>query len=926
MADLIRRNLPAPTRGLVDGINPARADYPLDASPSLNNIRVTGGEWAVRKGNALFSAIVDSGGDPLGDDPTHSLHCLYKGDGTRFYLAARNGGLVYFRPGTDTFWRTAEDGDGWAGATNSGLPLATYQGETFKNEFYFTTGEGRLLRFNFADRKLYYVAMPDPPGAARVPQVGRRVQGVLEGWEDDTDLPPSWVLHGSQIDLIGVDDSDTGPPRAPVGDGRRAQVQWEDSNADGDYTDRSDFDVDVSETNFVGLVAYQDTDDGGTFFSLRGGQGEDDDDIQSIEMLSFENGKRWEVFLLPTGELQRLTYLAFKCEQDAPSPGPHFLYLSKIYLCGNLDGEYRWLWTYYDSTTGRESAPSAAMLKQKALDFTLDASRPNSLKKVALIGLKGQAYGEGTDKIRPYRNGGTLSLDSTGNARWTLLPDADGGADGVTNFSTVLDGAASATDTTIDVEDTRGITANSDADATDNWIVLSLGSDAAREFVQVDSITPGSGNAGTLNLRNALIHDHADGAAVDPAYWDNNPDEAIAGNLQLDTTRTNPPEDVQWAARIGERLWLFLESEVWVSAKPTPDRPYDFEAFNDSDPFTRLDPLAGWSFAIPTNAGGDKIAWGGTFQGIPTVLTRKSLFRINAFSQTDWASASVGGSALVRSSAVTPILKTTGCLNGRTVAEADGVLIWVTEGPRVVMWDGQGPPRVISHQRISATLESLPSGGWENWHAHVWASPEGHRYSLFCVEEGATYAGLRLDYHLEEDLWEVVTAVSGSETTLTYRGAAVQNGPGEIGALVGFRTGSEVLYRFDDPARVTDYVDADNDAVSIPWSWRTKRVTMGEPGLVCLAHEAVLRLEGVGDTAVLTATAGGSDYPEASQGGMELDFTGSGDVERRLRLPRGLRGEWLEVEASGESRHGLAVREVQLVGVPWRFGRTGNAE
>ena len=54
--------VPVPSKGLLDGVDPAAMEYPEEMSPDFENCRVTtGGTWSTRLGSAAWKTLPGAG-------------------------------------------------------------------------------------------------------------------------------------------------------------------------------------------------------------------------------------------------------------------------------------------------------------------------------------------------------------------------------------------------------------------------------------------------------------------------------------------------------------------------------------------------------------------------------------------------------------------------------------------------------------------------------------------------------------------------------------------------------------------------------------------------------------------------------------------------------------------------------------------------
>jgi hypothetical protein len=381
-------------------------------------------------------------------------------------------------------------------------------------------------------------------------------------------------------------------------------------------------------------------------------------------------------------------------------------------------------------------------------------------------------------------------------------------------------------------------------------------------------------------------------------YVDNSSDSSIAGNIFLDVERNDAPSGAAWiSVSPDERLWLaYASGQVCVSNRRTPERLNDHEVFPQNvDPLTRGSLLQGWSFYVGGEAGGDQIVWAGFFQGTYTVLTQKALYQVHAASQAEWGPTTVQKVVDV------------GCLAGETVAEVNGTLIWVTDGPKVIRWDGGGP-RDLSYQRVSTTLQAAPSANWSSWFARAHSDVYGAHYRLWIVPSGGSTPTRRLDWNVVGDAWEPQVHYDSGGTALPWGSALVRNGAGDFKELYAVHPTNGKIYQLE--------TGSTDDGQAIRIRFKTPKKALAALGQL---ETLYLRLAGVSDALTVTPTLGGSEYRQRSgvtdigdpTAAYAVTLSGTGDEEFKKRTDYTLlKGRWLQVQVSGSVSNRPAVREL----------------
>lgn len=687
-----------PLQGLQEGLDPALPDgiYAPTFASDMANIRVAGGKWQTRRGQALFLAVPGSGDIRL-------LAAHYESDGTRIRLAARgdsNAAVLYdYVQGTDSSFNATSGGTGLGGST-----YHKFQGVPLNDAFYFTDRAGPLRKYQetpASGNQVRSVALPTRPSAA--PGVKARTYDFLEVWAgaapfgwteaDDTAFALEDGTSTLESPLGGITallDTKTSPKNQPISD-----------NVSAESIPSNTIAMWVYNTDLPSKVLFQ----YGLVLAT---------DFQASMDMPAKN--QWLPLFINVGALARLNFKRFAVFENADAAD---IYLSRIALPGYLQGLYRWVYTHYDPTTGRESEPSdvsnsGTPLDLSAIGTTGQAATAAAFQKSAALTFTSDSGSDSsTTQIRIYRNGGVpaLTVDGLGRSVWYRVGT-------VTDFSTTVSGAHSAGATALTVASGTGI-ANGD------WLVIEKGTVSKEEYVRV---TAGGGTT-SLTISRGLEYAHSNGVAVQVAFVDNVPNDQVDVSGAIDLERDDPPTGCLFVQRSPDgRLWCFGPGlSVRVSNRATPERPTDYEVFPQNiDPLTRQNPNQGWDFQIHGDPTDESIIWGGFYRGKAHVITQRYIYRIHAASQLDWGPMAVEQVAEC------------GCIAGDTVCEVQGWLYWVAPGPRVVRWNGVNAPQDLSHQRVNERLADAHPDSWGDWHAVSHPTREGPYYRLyFCDEDEA---------------------------------------------------------------------------------------------------------------------------------------------------------------------------------------------
>lgn len=887
-----------PLGGVLDGYDPATLEYPPGFAPVLENIRVSQGVWQTRLGQVLVNTIPGSGNVRLLDN-------LYQSGGLITRLAARGSGaaaqLYALRVGTDAAY-TAATGGGSLGGTSQPY----FQGVTLGDLYYFTDRQNGLFKYNpnpSSGNQVLSVTQPAAPTAA--PGATPRPFALLDDWTN------GW----NDSDATKFADSDDSTNQPAPGGGKTRKLAVLNTGAKGQTITRPTgwtplFAGDVGLGSHA-VAFWLRQDQFKTMLQFQMGLTSPNDYTETLAA-DTENTNTWYPFFLNIGDLATANYIRFLC-LDVSSGGSANVWVSSLYLPGTLEGPYRWVYTYYDSTGQRESAPSPITNSGNALDFSSVgvSFQPNTTRAFTkCCALSFTSSGGAVNKIRVYRNGGVPSLttDANGTSLWLRVAELP---DYSTTFSQTDNAGASL----------LHLTSVPSTLAKGMWLVLEKGVVGKEEYVQITGIS--TGTPGTVNIARGLgavgttQYTHASGAAVQIAFVDNTPNETIQLTQTVDIERGNPPAAAKYVQRSPDgRLWLFNYSGtptgISVSNRATPDRPTDYECFPSTfstppDPETRASLLQGWGFQILGNLAADEaIEWGGFFQGWAIVLTRGALYSVAAQSQAEWGPTSVQR------------LHEVGCLAGAgdTVRELDGWLYWVAPGPRVMRWDGSGEPENLSHRRINVRLQNAPAAQWGQWFAQVQARQDGRYYMVYFVPSGQTQPTQRLDYNIDNEAWEPVVYYDVNANPIALQAAAVQVG----------LTDTNVFLQADTVGNVWQAETGSMDgSAGIKITFATPKIPLFRTHQwwqrfvdTSLVQQIVFRNPSASDTVTLQASTGGGEYPDVSHSySLSLAST-SADVEVKQRLDRDLLGRWCQFTITGTVVNRPAFRTVAFAYIPLR--------
>lgn len=878
---------PVPTRGLLEGIDPAALNYPGDEySPDIENCRFSSDTWQTRLGSVLWKVIPGSG-------PVRFLENLYQSSGAITRLAAQGSGvgaqLYELREGTDVAFQAASGGAGLGGTAQ---PL--FQGVAHQDVMYFTDRAGALRKYrpvSFTPANLHTIPVAQPAAPAAPP----------------TGTPRPYFAHaldwGSWIDsnagtFSDADDTTNNPPPSPGSQTRLLSIL--STAAKGETIT---WPTGVSNINSHTLAFYlrqTPLKAPSSAMQFDFGLGSPTDygiKLRDVSQIDDE----WYPIFLDIADITSANYLRFRV---IVSKSVTQYRVSNIFFPGRLEGQYLWRYTHYDSVNNRESAPSTPINNGQPLDFSAIGKSwdPNTAKafskSCALSFTSDSGVDASTDKMRVYRSGGvpSLTVDENGNDLWLRVAE-------IPDFHTTFSANDAAGSSALDLASTAGL-------VTGMYLVLEPGVVGKEEYVQVTGVAPAFVNislgGGALGLTQ---YSHAIGAVVRIAFIDNVANEQIDLTTPIDVARNDPPTGIQWIAKAGDgRLWVTVGSKVYVSNKPTPDRPNDFEVFPlGVDPLTTRSLTQGWTFELQGGISADEtIQWFGFYNGFPTALTRRGMYVIQASSQSEW-----GPIAVQR-------IHNTGCIAGDTVAECNGFLYWVSDGPRVMRWNGSGEPENISDLKINLRLKAAPQTLWNQWYARAHTTIDGHYYKLWIVPSGQTTPTMRLDYNIERQAWEPVVYRDSGGNPIGFSAAVVRAG----------NVDSPDLYAADGAGNVVQTEVGNLDSgVPITVRLATQKIPLVQSHPYwtrflynSLVHHLLIRLSSVSDMATVQLQTGGSEYLSTTQS-YTIDLSGSGDKEIKVRAHRTLVGRWLQITITGSFSNRPAFRDLTFFYVPWRSGK-----
>ena len=864
MPDEILQDLPItmPLEGLYEGLDPALGNdlYPPTRWPDIENIRVARGLIETRLGMSLYKTLPGSGDVRL-------LADFYTDTPARFRLAARGTGTaaIFYdlEEGVDSSFQTTTGGTGLGGTVEP-----YFQGIIQNNRLYFTDRFGVFRRYEpnpSSGNQVRQIIQPTVPAIA--PVITPRTYRVLDDWPGAD--PFGWT-ESSAADFEVQEDTSTTPP---PGDGKAIRLKINTSSAVG-KTISKNVSAEVIASNTIAFWLRAGSTKSAIQFQWGIGGSSD-----FSYTLKASKKSTWLPAFVQVGGIPTINFKRFKCFDTFDGD---VYKVSTLYLPGRLSGEYRWVYTHYDSTTGRESQPSPVSNSGSPLSFSLEGkdNEPGTAsafqRSAAITVTSDSGTDASTNQIRIYRNGGTpaLTVDSRGKTIWFRVGT-------IGDVSTTLSNSPSSGTSSFTVTSATGL-------AIGDFLVLNKGTVSSEEFVTITNIA-----ATTITIRESLVYSHSAGQSVQIAFLDNVPNEQVDVTSTVDLARNDPPSGTKFVGRSPDgRLWLFgnttKRTQVCVSNRATPERPEDYEVFPDNiDPLTNKNPLQGWRFEIGGDSNDEEILWGGFYRDLATIITRRNLYVVNAASQLDWGSLAVNK------------VSSTGCIAGDTVQEVNGVLYWVADGPRIVRWNGQGPPEVISHQRVNVRLNAAPTNLWIQWFAEYHAKRDGPYYNLYFTPSGATTNTQRLDFAVDQNAWEPTIYYAAGGVAIAWRQGSVRAGGTDVSELYQCATDGKI---YQAETGLTD------DGIAIKIRAKTKRFPIGAIGLL---QQFFTRLSAVTDTVTVTVYSGGSEYGDVTKT-YTIDLSGSGDKELKVRLERDLQGRWAQIQLSGDVINRPAFRELTL--------------
>lgn len=854
----------APLAGIYDGVDPAlpAPHYPDEGVQELDNLRVGRKMLAeTRYGSTVWDTLGGAGN-------TTFLFDFWTKAGVSYRLAAR-GGTLYQKSG----------GSFAAAAGGTGLNTSNiFHGAIISDYLVFTDQDAThtLKQWSVAAG---VEAVSQPVAPSTKPGIIKRTFATLEDWST------SWTSTSA-----GKISELSGTVETPPSGGNAAAVTVH-TNAKNESVFEN---VTAEAINSSALAFWFMQDGKSQRVQFRVGLNAKGEFYSVLDPIV---ANTWYPIFFPIAGIASINFKDIFCNQNPDAT--RTLYFSSIYQPGNLQGEYRWRYTHKRSASGQESGLSP--ISDKA-DYTIIGVnyKPESAvamqKCAVLIPTTDSGTDATTDEVVFYRNGGSaleLIKDENGQDLWVyvgkikdlrvLLASSPIAGAGGFNLATGLSVVAG------------------------DYAILDYGT-ATQEVVKILTYTTGTG---AVTLSGVLTYAHTSGVTTyQTVFLDNTADTQLDASIIADVARDDPPQGSNWVGRSPDgRIWLFGDAvsplRICVSNKPTVLRPLDFQVFPIVDPLVNFSPLQGFRFAIAGDSAGDRIMWGGFFNRMPTVLTRRGLYQINAYSQQSW-----GPEAVVR-------ILDVGCLAGETVQEVDGVLYWVAPGdtPRVVRWDGHSAPENLSFKRINETLRTAPTGDtyWGQWWARAHTSRDGAYYCLFVVPNGSTTPTRGLQWNIAEQRWEGVSYRDSGAALIPFITGLVQDGPTDKSELYACHPTNGKIYKLDDQSVTTD------DSQPVVIAMRTKRFSF-EGENISKVLRFYLRLSGVTDSITVTVKTGGSEYGETSHAYV-ISLAGVNDIELYQRLDWDLKGRWVEIYITGSVSNRPKIRELTYRARAFRDGR-----
>lgn len=636
--------------------------------------------------------------------------------------------LYDLKVGEDTEYQPVVD--------ENGDPIADLSGNRIHstvllNKGYLTDQEGVLLCYDPATRvATRVVGLATPSEAPTVKQTWYR---LLETWKDSGGAYQEWDETGNTVFTnlqAGVNEPGIGLPGTLV---NRMRVDNTGGPA-GEVLTKIPSGGAVGDPLGIALQTYQlgfwiNQTSARTLIAFQWGQDKANEQMFQIDPAAANVS--YPVFL-DVGGIKTLNFLRAKNTQNVPTDrNERNLFVSGIVQCGRLSGQYQWRMTYYRPSTEEEGNPS-----EPGPGTPMEFVEGRSLTQTTATAMRRSAFLTGPtnpsrragDKKVFYRTGGvpSLSVDVMGQPVYTYVGEC-------LDFSTAIDGVAMAGGFDFNVTDPSGL-------AVDDWVVLDPGG-ATEEYLQIAAIT-----GGLCTAYSPLEYDHSSPDVVEVGLLDNVSNEVLAAEVRrLDLDRDPPPEGIGWIVALPNgRLFVapfwedgeFQALKGAFSSQPQPiaGRRLDMQIFPiAADPYTQRSLTQGFRPLVATDAQGDRIMWAGLFHGWLTVLTLRACYQTRDWSQAQWSS----GSWIKRFDR--------GTISGDTVCEVNGALLWASDGPSVLMWDGSGGgPRDVSFLRVSRTLADAPAGiaegevlaedataYWQFWFALPHAKGQSIYYRLF---------------------------------------------------------------------------------------------------------------------------------------------------------------------------------------------------
>lgn len=843
----VTQSIPPPSSGLYGGMDSDAPDelLPPSGAVDLENIRTGAGVWETRYGSTLYQ-------DPPGSGVFQLLSSITDANSNRWLFCVQ-GGVAYEldldHAGAGPYV--------WTAVTVSGSPSLSATNRCTSApvgyNLYVSDRVGPLRVYDPALHTLAPVTQPAKPVAA--PGVIARSYGILETW------PGAATFGWSPSNAARFSMAASSNYQAPI-PGTVIQIEIKDAAAPGDtisdnvaseglYSRTIAFYVNGSvRTNLMTFSAG---------FSAPG---------EAVEPIAPPRIGEWYIWFLRLGLMDVGNFKQFRCVHSPTAT--RYLRVSPMILPGKLQGRYRYRISYYNPTTGAESTLSAASLTADCSAVGVNYVNDTQAALRKCVGLTWATSGVAGRKVRIYRSGGIpeLTTDEQGREIWVYLGQVDDLQTTVANGSPASAGAS-----TVVVTSAAGL-------AVGNWICIDRTGNA--DFRRITGIA-----TNTLTLDEPLANAHSYPALVQLAFLDNQGNEDVSLTRQIHVERDDPPAGVRHLAiSPGGRMlifgWTASRGGVAVSSRATPEHSRDYEVFPDGvDPLTRKDLQQGWRFDITGVAGTETVMWGGFFNRVATVLTRSGLYQFPAQSQVQWSP-----------STVTDPISRMGCIAGDATVVLNGYLYWVTDGPRVVRWDGRGAPEVVSQGRINRILEAAPVGYWGSWWANAHGKRDGSYYQLWIVPAGQTETNEGLQLNTDTGVWERFTIYNAGGARRTFScGHVPERGADTRQNYMAVNSGG--IIRLDDPTATTDI------GVAIRIRAVTKRLDLGSASQI---QEFRVLVDPVADDVTFGVTTSGTEYGVVSHSYVrDLDVRTDGEI--RQRVHRDSKGRRAQFSITGSVSH-----------------------